>query len=173
MSEATQPTLRRIPESEPSLNWKKAEILAKIIGALILPLFIVLATFAFDSAIKERELRAKNFEIATNILRGDKDKIDENVWTWAVNTFSELATVSPDENTINAVNNTGLYSQPVAEFISQQLRAWLSENPKNHVTLKTWLEENNVGVGSTLFLIQDEYASRREQFLKEQGIWGQ
>lgn len=155
-----------------SPKWQKAEALSKIIAAMILPIFLILAAFGFDSVLKNRDLKANNFELAVGILQNDRTLVDDSVWEWAIATFKELAIIPPNEKAQSILENTGFYAEPVAEFLSQELRTWLKEDYENRQNiLSTWLNKNSISVGPMLFMIHDQYAKQREQFLNEQGAW--
>lgn len=66
-------------------NWDKAEVLAKVLGSIAVPLIIAGAAYAWNNERTERQANSERMELALDVLRGPTltDGADEVVRDWA------------------------------------------------------------------------------------------
>lgn len=66
-------------------NWDRAGV----IGSLLIPIVVVLATLSFDSSRKQSEARQKTLEVAVDILKSPKSDDTEQLRRWALEVFQQ------------------------------------------------------------------------------------
>ena len=59
------------PDEKPKDQWDKAEILAKILGAVLLPVITICIAYMLNASIQERSSRVRMIELAVEILKSD------------------------------------------------------------------------------------------------------
>src|SRR5690349_22032256 len=74
------------PEGKTKDSWDKAEIVAKILGAVLLPVVTICIAYLLNASIQERSARVRMVELAVEILKSDpKAEAKENYMRgWAV-----------------------------------------------------------------------------------------
>lgn len=80
-------------ESEGTKNkdrWDKADT----VGKLLIPIAIALATFWFDSSLKNREAKQKTFEVAIGILQAPKSDETQQLRQWALGVFQNMTGIA-------------------------------------------------------------------------------
>jgi hypothetical protein len=59
------------PGEKPKDSWDKAEILAKILGAVLLPVVTICIAYMLNASIQDRSARVRMVELAVEILKSD------------------------------------------------------------------------------------------------------
>jgi hypothetical protein len=59
------------PDEKKKDGWDKAEILAKILGAVLLPVITICIAYMLNASIQERSARVRMIELAVEILKSD------------------------------------------------------------------------------------------------------
>jgi len=59
------------PEGKTKDSWDKAEIVAKILGAVLLPVVTICIAYLLNASIQERSARVRMVELAVEILKSD------------------------------------------------------------------------------------------------------
>jgi hypothetical protein len=59
------------PDERPKDSWDKAEILAKILGAVLLPVITICIAYMLNASIQDRSARVRMIELAVEILKSD------------------------------------------------------------------------------------------------------
>ena len=59
------------PGERPKDSWDKAEILAKILGAVLLPVVTICIAYMLNASIQDRSARVRMVELAVEILKSD------------------------------------------------------------------------------------------------------
>ena len=65
------------PDEKPKDQWDKAEILAKILGAVLLPVITICIAYMLNASIQDRSARVRMIELAVEILKSDPKAADE------------------------------------------------------------------------------------------------
>jgi hypothetical protein len=58
-------------DEKPKDPWDKAEILAKILGAVLLPVITICVAYMLNASIQDRSARVRMVELAVEILKSD------------------------------------------------------------------------------------------------------
>lgn len=77
--------------------WDKLEIVAKTIGAVVIPICVVAATIAFNYALNDREIATQRFELALEILRTSPEDGPPLLRHWAAASISDYTGLSTAE----------------------------------------------------------------------------
>ncbi|MBM3804819.1 MAG: hypothetical protein FJW26_21225 [Acidimicrobiia bacterium] len=59
------------PDVRPKDIWDRAEILAKILGAVLLPVITIYIAYLLNASIQDRSARVRMVELAVEILKSD------------------------------------------------------------------------------------------------------
>ena len=59
------------PDEKLKDQWDKAEILAKILGAVLLPVITICIAYMLNASIQDRSARVRMIELAVEILKSD------------------------------------------------------------------------------------------------------
>jgi len=87
-------------------GWYKAkiffEILAILVGTILIPILISHSTKEYSKSLKEREIGIRYVELAINILREDPAKQDmEDLRTWAIAVINKYSSIPLSEKSKN------------------------------------------------------------------------
>ena len=88
------------PDEKPKDQWDKAEILAKILGAVLLPVITICIAYMLNASIQDRSARVRMVELAVEILKSDpKAPTNANYMrAWAVEVLQKNSEVPlPEE----------------------------------------------------------------------------
>jgi hypothetical protein len=88
------------PDEKPKDKWDKAEILAKILGAVLLPVITICIAYILNASIQDRSARVRMIELAVEILKSDpKAATNANYMRgWAVEVLQKNSEVPlPEE----------------------------------------------------------------------------
>ena|SRR5689334_10397114 len=83
------------PDEKPKDSWDKAEILAKILGAVLLPVITICIAYLLNASIQDRSARVRMIELAVEILKSDpKSATNANYMRgWAVEVLQKNSEV--------------------------------------------------------------------------------
>jgi hypothetical protein len=107
-------------------KWDKAEIIIRIISALLVPIIITIIGVYFNSTMKDKdyfqkdqELKLKNIEIAINILSGKPTIDNQPLRDWAISTINNNSQIKLSQAAIKILKEKSLPKQ----------RTIITENP--------------------------------------------
>jgi Trypsin len=75
--------------SKPRDSWDKADIIGKLLGAILIPIALAIAGFAVNIALQNRSAQQKTAEIAVTILQS-KDAGTPALRAWAQTVFNDM-----------------------------------------------------------------------------------
>jgi hypothetical protein len=86
-------------------SWDKAEVLAKILGAVLLPVVTICIAYLLNASIQERSARVRMVELAVEILKSDpKAEAKENYMRgWAVEVLQRNSEVPLPHEAVQAL----------------------------------------------------------------------
>ncbi|MGH9427799.1 MAG: hypothetical protein ACRD2L_16040 [Terriglobia bacterium] len=107
------------PDEKPKDSWDKAEILAKILGAVLLPVITICIAYMLNASIQDRSARVRMIELAVEILKSDP-KASTNVnymRGWALEVLQKNSEVPLPKEAVSALMElplpTNLKMQPL------------------------------------------------------------
>jgi len=79
-------------------GWDKAEIISRIVSALVVPTVLAILGVSINDALKDKEIKARYVELAINVLtaqpkKGEDAISDKNLRRWAVEVLARYAPV--------------------------------------------------------------------------------
>jgi hypothetical protein len=107
------------PDEKPKDKWDKAEILAKILGAVLLPVITICIAYMLNASIQERSSRVRMVELAVEILKSDpKAATNANYMRgWAVEVLQKNSEVPLPEDALKSLMElplpTNIRTQPL------------------------------------------------------------
>lgn len=110
--------------------WDKAEILAKVIASIVIPILIFVYGNKINATLKEKEIGVKYIEIATNILTQQPKNTPVSIRKWAIevlNVYSEKVPFS--QEVINELHEKPLLNHKYATTESGQVITDEAGNP--------------------------------------------
>jgi hypothetical protein len=102
------------PDEKPKDSWDKAEILAKILGAVLLPVITICIAYLLNASIQDRSARVRMIELAVEILKSDpKAATNANYMRgWAVEVLQKNSEVPLTKETRDALMELPLPTSP-------------------------------------------------------------
>jgi hypothetical protein len=98
------------PDEKSKDSWDKAEILAKILGAVLLPVITICIAYMLNASIQDRSSRVRMIELAVEILKSDpKAEAKANYMRgWALEVLQKNSEVPLPEEAITALKELPL-----------------------------------------------------------------
>jgi hypothetical protein len=111
------------PDEKPKDPWDKAEILAKILGAVLLPVITICIAYLLNASIKDRSARVRTVELAVEILKSDpKAPTNANyVRGWAVEVLQKNSEVPLPEEALEIANGVASAHKREAATLGEQI----------------------------------------------------
>jgi hypothetical protein len=102
------------PDEKPKDPWDKAEILAKILGAVLLPVITICIAYLLNASIQDRSARVRMVELAVEILKSDPQaKTNANYMRgWAVEVLQRNSEVPLPEEALKLLMEVPLPTSP-------------------------------------------------------------
>jgi len=93
------------PDEKPKDKWDKAEIVAKILGAVLLPVITICIAYMLNASIQERSARVRMVELAVEILKSDpRAATNANYMRgWAVDVLQKNSEVPLPKEVLSAL----------------------------------------------------------------------
>ncbi len=107
------------PDVRQKDTWDKAEVLAKILGVVLLPVITICIAYLLNASIQDRSARVRMVELAVEILKSDpKAATNANYMRgWAVEVLQKNSEVPLPKEAIRALMElplpTNLRTQPL------------------------------------------------------------
>ncbi|HAC64934.1 MAG TPA: hypothetical protein DCF68_15735 [Cyanothece sp. UBA12306] len=112
--------------------------------ALLMPFVIAIVGHLYTSAIKEKEIQTKYIEIATDILKEEPSKYNQNMREWSLNIINHYAPITINKQTRSEFINRGIYRSYNKERLQKLSK---SQRLKEQIGYtKGWLKRYNLKV---------------------------
>jgi hypothetical protein len=92
------------------IKWKKFQILATAIAALLIPLVIAIVGHSVNSSIKQNELSLQYVQLAIGVLNQKPTTETKNLRLWAIDVVNNYSSVKLSRETVGELQSTVLRS---------------------------------------------------------------
>lgn len=107
------------PDEKSKDSWDKAEILAKILGAVLLPVITICIAYMLNASIQDRSSRVRMVELAVEILKSDPKAASNDIYMrgWALEVLQKNSEVPLPKEALGALMElplpTNVRTQPL------------------------------------------------------------
>jgi len=110
------------PETKPKDSWEKAEILAKILGAVLLPVVTICIAYMLNASIQERSSRVRMVELAVEILKSDPKASSKEDYMrgWALEVLQRNSEVPLPQEAVRALMELPLPTNTRAQHLGSR-----------------------------------------------------
>ncbi len=107
-------------EGKPKDTWDKAEIIAKMLGAVLLPVITICIAYMLNASIQDRAARVRLVELAVEILKSDPNTSTNSNYMrgWALEVLQRNSEVPLPKEALSALKNSALDLIPLPTSVS-------------------------------------------------------